>query len=527
MKRRDVLKSTLAGAAVLAAPRIARADAQKVLRFIPQADLASLDPVWTTADVTRNHAFLVFDTLYGLDNTYQAHPQMAAGHSISADKLQWDITLRDGLKFHDNTPVLAKDCVASIQRWEKRAAFGAALASATNEISAPSDKVIRFKLKKPFPLAADGAGGDHQHVLRHARAPGQDRPVPAGDGDGGQRAVPLLAKERVPGAKIVYEKFTGYVPRTGGPAESTAGPKTVFFDRVEWTMQPDAATALAALISGEFDWWENPTIDLVPQLKADKKLVVTVKDHTGEIGCMAFNETLPPFNNPAICRVVLSAINQGDYMQSVAGAVPELIKTGVGLFAPGTPMASTVGIDMMKGMKHLDALKRDLIEAGYKGEKVVVLAAANLPAINAIAEVGGDMLKKLGFNVDYQALDWGTVVQRRTSKAPLDKGGWNIFFTYFGGGTQNVNPASDGALRADGNGWFGWPTDPVLEKLRLSWFDAPDLAAQQAVCAAMQAEFFKRPSYAPLGMYFQPTAFYNYLQDVPEGIPQFYRVKRV
>jgi peptide/nickel transport system substrate-binding protein len=316
------------------------------------------------------------------------------------------------------------------------------------------------------------------------------------------------------------------VPRTGGPAESTAGPKAVFFDRVEWTVQPDAATASAALTSGEFDWWENPTIDLVPQLKSDKKLVVVVKDHTGEIGCMRFNALFPPFDNPAIRRAVLSAVGQDDYMQSVAGAAPELIKTAVGLFVPGTPMASTVGVDMMKGEKNIAVAKKAIIDAGYKGEKIVVLAASNFPTINAEAEVGGDLLKKLGFNVDYQSLDWGTVVQRRASKEPIEKGGWNIFFTFLGG-TGNVTPASDITLRSDGGGWFGWPKDPVMEKARLSWFDASDLAAQQAACKAMQEAFFASPSYAPLGMYFQPTAFHGYLKDIPEGIPQFYRTKKV
>ena len=155
MQRRDVLKSALVGATALAAPRLARAEAQRVLKFIPQADLASLDPVWTTADVTRNHAHMVFDTLYGIDDKYLPHPQMAEGHTVNADKTQWDITLRDGLKFHDNTPVLAKDCVASIQRWWKRDVFGAVLATATDELSAPSDKVIRFKLKQPFALLPD------------------------------------------------------------------------------------------------------------------------------------------------------------------------------------------------------------------------------------------------------------------------------------------------------------------------------------------------------------------------------------
>lgn len=525
MRRRDLLKTALAGASALAAPRLAQAESQRVLKFIPQADLASLDPVWTTADVTRNHAHMVFDTLYGLDDKYAPHPQMAAGHTTNADKTQWDITLRDGLKFHDNTPVLAKDCVASIQRWWKRDAFGSVLASVTDEISAPSDKVIRLKLKKPFALVADALAVTTNMCCIMPERLAKTDPFQQVTEMVGSGPFRFIASERVPGSKVVYEKFAGYVPRSDGPAQGTAGPKAVYFDRVEWTVQPDPATASAALSSGEFDWWENPTIDLVPQLKRDKKLVVVVKDHTGEIGCMRFNELFPPFDNAAIRRAVLSAIDQEDYMQSVAGAAPELIKNDVGLFVPGTPMASTVGVDTMKGSKNIEAAKKAIIAAGYKGEKVVVLAASNFPTINAEAQVGGDLLKKLGFNVDYQSLDWGTVVQRRASKEPIDKGGWNIFFTFLGG-TGNVTPASNITLRSDGGGWFGWPKDPAMEKVRLSWFDAPDLAGQQAACKGMQEAFFNSPSYAPLGMYFQPTAFHSYLTGIPEGIPQFYRVKR-
>ncbi|MBV8704734.1 MAG: ABC transporter substrate-binding protein [Acetobacteraceae bacterium] len=525
MKRRDVLKATLAGGAALAAPRVLRAESQRVLRFIPQADLASLDPIWTTADVTRNHGFMVFDTLYGIDNAYQPHPQMAAGHTLSADQLQWDITLRDGLRFHDNTPVLARDCVASLNRWGKRDAFGSVLMATTDELSAPSDKTIRFRLKTPFPLlpAALATITNMPCVMpeRLARTdPFQQVAEVVGSGP-----FRFLAAERVPGSRVVYERFAGYVPRQDGPAEYTAGPKPVNFDRVEWTVSPDPATNAAALSAGEFDWWENPTIDLVPSLKQSGDLVTVVKDHTGEIGCLRFNELFPPFDNPAIRRVVLSAVNQRDYMEAVAGSDPTLILDKVGLFVPGSPMASTVGIETMRGGSDPAKLRQALQAAGYKGERVVVLAASNFPTINAIAQVGGEMLKRIGFNVDYQSLDWGTVVQRRASRNPVDQGGWNIFFTFLGG-IGNVTPASDIALRADGKGWFGWPTDPRMEELRLAWFKAPEVAAQRKLCAEMQAAFFQNPSYAPLGMYFQPTAFRSALTGVPEGIPQFYRVRR-
>jgi len=213
-------------------------------------------------------------------------------------------------------------------------------------------------------------------------------------------------------------------------------------------------------------------------------------------------------------------------MQAVAGSAPELIRTGVGLFVPGTPMANSAGVETMKGLGDAAGLKARLSAAGYKGEKIVVLAASNFPTITAIAEVAGDMLKRIGLNVDYQSLDWGTVVQRRASREPPEHGGWHIFFTFLGG-PGNISPASDIAIRASGaDAWFGWPNIPKLEAIRQSWFTTPDLAAQQQICVALQTEFFQAPTHAPLGMYFQPTAFKKSLVDIPEGIPQFYRVRR-
>ncbi len=526
MRRREVLRSTMAGVAALAAPNIVRAEAQRVLKFLPQADLAVLDPVWTTADVTRNHAHLVFDTLYGQDNNFQSHPQMAEGHTVSGDKKQWDITLRDGLKFHDGTPVLARDCVASIQRWWQRDGFGGVLRAATDEVSAPADKQIRFRLKKPFPLLADAlAVTTNMCCIMPERLARTDpmKQVTYMVGSGPYR---FIASERVAGSRVVYARFAEYVPRSGGPAEMTSGPKTVHFDRVEWSVVPDPATKSAAMLAGEFDWWENPTIDLLVTLKGKPGLTTEVKDHTGSIGVMRFNCLYPPFDSAAIRRIVLSAVNQREFMQAVAGAEPELIRTGIGLFVPGTPLASDVGVAMMQGPKHTDKLKAELDSAGYKGEKVVLLAASDFPVIAALAQVGGDLLKKIGFNVDYQSLDWGTVVQRRASREPIDKGGWSVFFT-FGGGTGNVSPASLTVIRSDpATAWFGWPDDPKMEALRLAWYEAPDLPTQKKLCAEMQAELFQNPSYAPLGLFYQPTTFRSDLKDIPEGIPQFYRVHR-
>jgi len=527
MRRRNLLRAGLTGVTALAAPRIARAGPSRVLKFIPQSDPATLDPHFTTASVTREHGLLVFDTLYGMDNAYLPQPQMVAGHVVSDGGRLWELTLRDGLRFHDGSPVLARDAVASIRRWGQRDAFGAVMLARTDEMSAPTDKLIRLRLNKPFALVPDALSVlISVPVIMPERLAMTDpfKQVTEMVGSGPYRYV---AGERVVGSRVVYEKFAGYVPRGDGTPEFGAGPKIAWFDRVEWTAVPDAGTAASALVAGEFDWWENPTIDLVPTLRQSKDVAVVVKDRSAQNAIMRFNALYPPFDNPAICRVVVSAIDQQSFMLAIGGAVPDLlVPQKVGLFVPGTPMASDVGVEAMQGAGDPGKLQQQLAAAGYHGEKIVVLAASDSPNANAIAQVGADLLRRIGFNVDLQTMDWGTVQQRRASKAPIDKGGWNIFFT-LQTSTQNITPAAAVALRADGNGWYGWPTDPEMEHLRAAWFDAPDLAAQQSAARAMQVQFWRNPSYAPLGMLFQPTAYRRDLTDIREGLPQFYGVRRM
>jgi peptide/nickel transport system substrate-binding protein len=336
----------------------------------------------------------------------------------------------------------------------------------------------------------------------------------------------FLAAERVAGARGVFERNPDYVPRGSGTTSFMAGPKVVEVDRVVWTFVPDPATSAAAIANGEYDWWEQPSLDLVPSLKSDRNLIVRVIDRTGEIGCLRFNQLHPPFDKPAVRRAVLAAVSQNDFIQAMASATPDLIKTDVGLFVPGTPMASTVGVEQTRGEKDLGKIRQALKDGGYNGEKVVILAATTIPTLWAAAQVCQDLLQRLGMTVDFQALDWATVVQRRASREPPDKGGWNIFHTNLGG-MGNVTPAANFAQRGSGtSAWFGWPTDPEMERLRAAWFDAPDLAAQQKLCADMQAHFWTDPSYVPLGMFDQPTAYRAGLQGVGDGWPHFYGVRQ-
>jgi peptide/nickel transport system substrate-binding protein len=524
MKRRDVLKSAAAVSAALAAPNIARAEGAKVVTFVPHADLASLDPVWTTADITRNYSLAVFDTLFGYDALFNVRPQMVEGMNTESDGLTWELTLRGGLKFHDGEKVLARDCVATIKRFATRDAFGQAMMKRVAEISAPSDNVIKFRMNKPFPLLPNALAQVYCAIMPTRLAETDPlKQIPEAIGSG---PFKFVADERIPGQRVVFAKNSDYVPRSGGIASFNAGPKIVHIDRAVWTFIQDPATAEAALSQGEVDWWENPTIDLIPQIRRNASINVVVKDRTGEMACMRFNQLFPPFDNPAVRRAVVAAIDQKEIMQAVAGAEPSLIKTDLGIFVPGTPMASTAGVEVTRGPKDLNKAKADLAAAGYKGEKIVILAATTIPTIWAEAQVASDLLTRIGFNTDLQALEWGTVVQRRASREPIDKGGWNIFYTYLGG-FGNVSPAPNIAIRGNGAAaWFGWPTDAKMEALYDSWFEAPDVAAQQKICEAMQVEFWQNPPYAPMGMYDQPTAFNKRITGVPEGWPQFYGLEK-
>ncbi|WP_149538708.1 ABC transporter substrate-binding protein [Siccirubricoccus phaeus] len=530
MHRRDLLRGTAAAGAVGTLPQfaIAQPGANRVLKFIPQSDLGILDPHVTTAYVTRHHAFMVFDTLYGMDGEFGIQPQMAAGHVVEEEGRRWTITLRPGLLFHDGEKVRARDCAASIRRWAMRHPLGQELLARLDELSTPDDATLVFRLKRPFPLLAEALGSLVTPCCmimpeRIAAAADPARPVTEMIGSGPFR---FKADERVQGSRFVYERFERYVPRESGTPSWTAGPKRVNIDRVEWIVTPDPATAAAALQNGETDWWEVPTSDLLPVLKRNRNIVVDLPNPTGLMGYGRFNHLHPPFDNPGVRRALLGAINQADYMTAVTGTDRSLWRDGVGFFPPGTPLASDAGMGTLTSTPDYDKVKRDLAAAGYKGEKVVLLAATDFPTLNALCQVGADMFRKAGMNVDFVAMDWASVVARRANRNPPEQGGWSIFFTFWTG-LDVINPGVNQPIRGNGaQGWWGWSSSERLEALRQQWFDAPDLAAQQAAAREMQAVAFEEVPTLPLGQYFQSTAYRRTLTEVPKGMPLFWNLKK-
>lgn len=521
MKRRGFL---CAAAATLAAPSLARGGSSKVIRFVPYVDLSLLDPVANTATPTRNHAYLVFDTLYGLDAAFGAQPQMVAGHTVDEDWRLWRLTLRDGLRFHDGTPVLARDAVASIRRWGVRDNFGQALMAATDEMTAPDDRTIQFRMKRPFPLLPDALAKVSPYMCpimpeRLARVDPY-KPIEEMVGSGPFRFV---ASERLPGARAVYARFEGYVPRPDGTPSISAGPKIAHVDRVEWITIPDAATAAAALQTGEVDWLEAPSPDLIANLRRNPSVRVEVKDRTGLTPILRFNCIQPPFDNPAIRRAVLRAADQTEFMQAYS-TDPSMWHVKLGVFCPDTPMATDAGMADLFGPTDVARARRELTEAGYRGERVVLMLPTDHPVSNPIATVADDLFRQIGLNVDTQTMDSGTLFQRRNSRKPVEKGGWSCFPSMVSG-VNILNPAVTDTVRGNGlGGWYGWPTSEVLEHLHDAWLRAPDLAAQKRIAATIQQQCWQEAIFIPAGQIYQPVAFRSRLSGILPGFVKFYGV---
>ncbi len=524
ISRRQLLA---AAAGDLAMPAVGRAAGSSVLRFVPQADLAVLDPIASYAYVTRNHALMVFDTLYGIDIDNRPQPQMVASHLVEDDGLRWTLTLREGLRFHDGTPVLGRDAVASIRRWAKRDNVGQALWAVVDELSAPDDRTIRFRLKVPFPMlpAALGKIGTNVAAIMPERLAATDSALPLTEmvGSGPFRFLPA---ERVPGVRAAYERFADYVPRKDGTTSALAGPKRAHFDRVEWTTIPDVATTAAALQTGEIDWWEQPAPDYWPILRRNPALTVRNIEPYGLAGVIRFNFLQSPTNNPALRRAALAAVSQADVMTAIAGEDRSTWKDHVGFFLPGTPMASDVGMSNLKEPPDRSAARKMLEASGYGGERIVFLLQSDIAAMKAQGEVVADALQQIGMRVDLQVMDWGTLLARANNRQSPDKGGWHIFGSLTVG-VGVLDPSGNNFLRGSGTtAIYGWPDIPDLETLRTAWFRAPDDAARAAICARIQAVAFEQVPYIPTGMYLPQTATRADIVDVQQGLPLFYGVRR-
>jgi peptide/nickel transport system substrate-binding protein len=499
----------VAAALLLAAP--AQSQSQSVLRVAPETLSRILDPHFTTSFTTRDLGYLIYDTLFAVDENFEPKPQMVESYTVSPDKLTYVFVLRPGLKWHDGQPVTATDCVASIRRWASRDSMGQTLTKFLASLDAPDAGTIKLVLTEPYGLVLDslakvGAPVPFMMPERIARTPGSEQ-VKDIIGSGPYK---FRADLHEPGVKIVLEKFADYKPRSEPPSWAS-GAKLAKINRIEMLGLPDAQTQVSALIRGEVDYLERVPADLLPLLDAKSGAKAEVVSKFGFQAIMRMNHLQPPFDNPKVRQAIAKAVDRSMYAAVVAGD-PSFATDCAAIFGCGMPYESKTGIPA----RDLAAAKAMLKEAAIDMSKpIVMLHVANAPGIAALGNVTRQLLVDLGFQVEMQAMDFQTFATRRLNTKPVSEGGWNIAHT-----TNTVpdqgNPLSNPflvALGAPASAW-GWPTDPKTEELRLKFATAPDVTARKAIAAEIQARAYEQVLYLPLAQFTAPSAWRDNLQGV-------------
>ncbi|MDJ0823288.1 MAG: ABC transporter substrate-binding protein [Paracoccaceae bacterium] len=493
--------------------------AETVLNVIPHADLKNLDPIWTTAYISRNHGYMIYDTLFAMDENFKPQPQMVDTWTTSDDGLTWTFVLRDGLMFHDGAPVTGEDVVASLTRWGARDGMGQQLFKNIASLEASDAKTVVMTLANPYGLVLESIGKISSNVpfIMPKRVAETDPFEQITDYTGSGPFV-FQADEWVPGNTVVYTKFDGYVPRDEPPS-AAAGGKVVKVDKVIWQYFPDNTTAMNALMAGEIDFFEQPAPDLAPIMAANPDITVEVNDPLGNIGFARFNHLLPPFDDADVRRAALMAMKQEDYLAAAIGD-PQFWKTCYSVYPCGTPLANDAGSDVM-ATGDIDAAKAALAATGYDGTEVVIMQPTDIPVLSAFSLVTAEKLRNAGFAVKLEAMDWATLTSRRALRDPVGEGGWNMFHTWWIG-ADVIDPM---AIAFSGNpdaGWFGWAEDSALEDARAAFATAGTAEEKLELATTAQDRLWSIGASGQLGQFFVPVAYRNNVEGLIKSPVQFF-----
>ena len=512
-------KLGLAGRSVLVAAVLAAhlaivpaASAESTLKVSLHSDLKIIDPIWTTALISTHHGFMIYDTLFALDEKLAVKPQMVETWSVSEDKLTWTFNLRDGLEWHDGTAVTAEDCVASLKRWAARDGMAQKLMSFVGELKATDAKTFVMRLKEPYGLVLATLGKPTSNVpfMMPKRVAETDPNTQITDTTG---SGPFIFKkdEWKPGEKAVYLKNPKYKPRPEPPS-GFAGAKLAKVDRVEWVWIADPQTQVNALSNGEIDFIEAPPHDLLPLVGTDPNIRFLVVAPMGRQYAFRFNVLHKPFDNAKIRQAVAYALNQKDFLEATIGNTKYYVLCK-SLYPCGSPLETGKGWED-KLESNAAKAKELLAQAGYDGTPVVLMQSTDIASLSNLAPVAKSLLEKAGFKVDLQAMDWQTLVARRAKKDAPTAGGWNVYLTSWGS-VDVLDPVSTNFLNAScEKATFGWPCDPELERLRDAFAKETDAGKQKVLAEAVSQRAAEYPTHVVLGQYLQPSAFRKNIEGV-------------
>ena len=504
----------LVGTALLLAISPARADT--TLKVVAEAEMRSLDPIWTTAGVVYAHGMMIYDMLYGKDQKGVPHPQMVESDSASADGLVWTFTLRPGLKWQDGTPVTAKDIVPSIKRWAARMAVGSVMMDRVAEMKALDDRRWEMRFKDKFgPVTNALANPDTPLFVMREKDASID-PFQQVTDSVGSGPFMFNKDEWVQGSTWSYRKNPDYVARSE-PPDGHAGSKATKLDRIEYKYLPDIAVAVQSVIAGENDIIQFPPQDLVPLLRKSPNVKVEITNKLGRLGILRPNWLAPPMDNPKIRQVLLYAMDQGQMLNAVVG-VPEQEIVCWSALACRVPLETKAGLgDYAEPAANKEKARALLKQSGYKDESIVLMNPTDQPQITIFAQLAAQQLKEVGFNVDMQSMDWATLVSRRSVKdsPTANRSGWHIFITTSVTGFQG-EPLANNALNTtcDGKNWFGWPCDEALNKIRLEFITESDPQKRLEIAGRLNQRFYEVVPYVNTGQFVTPAAYRSNISGI-------------
>jgi peptide/nickel transport system substrate-binding protein len=484
------------------------------LRVMSSGDLKILDPIFTTNSVTISHGYLIYDTLFAMNSKWEPKPQMVDTYTISPDGLKYTFTLRKGMKWHDGTPVTAKDAVASLNRWCRKGVDARAMKERLASIVPKDEITFELNFKEKFgpvlmTLANPVIPG---FIMREKDAlTSHTEQIKETIGSG---PFVFAKDEWIPGSKIVYKKFSGYVPRNE-PASGYAGGKVAKVDRVEVLVIPDSNTAAQALVAGEIDIIEKVPYDLQSMLKKAGGVELQITNQLGFLGHLRFNTLHPPFNNAKARQALLMAVDQNEFMTAAVGDYPEYKKVCWAIFGCGSAFETEIGAEpYING--NMETARRLMKEAGYDGRKIVILDPTIWPQAHAQSIMTAQALRKIGAKVDLQAMDWNTLTQRRLKKDAPGSGspGWDLFFTTWPTITMS-SPITNVPLDCSCNkAWYGWPCDEKMQQLRDDYFKATTFEEQKKVTEALQKRFYEFVPYINTGQVVEVNAWRSNIKNV-------------
>ncbi|MSP76228.1 MAG: ABC transporter substrate-binding protein [Rhodospirillaceae bacterium] len=519
------MRRLLIASAVAFTTAVSSLASAQTLRVVMHSDVKALDPIWSGAYITRNHGYMIYDTLFAVDETFQVKPQMAESWTTSADGLVWTFKLRDGLEWHDGTPVTSEDCVASLKRWSARDSMGQKLAASVQEYKVVDPRSFQIVLKQEFGPLLEAIGKPSVAVpfMMQKKTAETDAFKQIDDYIGSGPFV-FRKDEWKPGEKLVYVKNPKYKPRAE-PMSGLAGGKVVNLDRVEWLWIPDAETQLNALLNGEIDMLESVTHDHLPVLEKSKDVRV-IRNSTANQYAFRMNWLQPPFDDVKIRQAAAMALNQEDFLQANVGD-KRFYRTCKAMFTCGTALATDAG---MQGLVEGNSAKarQMLAEAGYDGTPVTLLVPTDLGALRQLGPVAKALLEKAGFKVDMQSMDWQSMNARLARKVPPAEGGWNAFSTSWSQ-VDILDPLMTTFLAATcDKARAGWPCDEGMEKLRDKFIGATSDAEKKAVAEEVQRYALQTVTHVPLGEWFGASVVRSNIgtRPVPPPITTFWGITK-